>query len=105
RHDRALGYFALAAMVLSAAAVFGGLATLCLWSVVGLWQFPDALPSEITARSWMNAAPRSLRTLQTSLLVAALSTTIAAFLALLCLLREDQTGRQMRRGALALIYL
>ena len=53
----------------------------------------------------MNAAPRILRPLETSLLVAALSTAIAAFLALLCLLREDETGRRMRRGALALIYL
>ena len=105
RHDRAFGYVALAAMVLSAAAVFGGLATLCLWSVAGLWQFPDALPSEFTARSWMTAAPRILRPLETSLLVASLSTAIAAIVALLCLLRESETGRQMRRGALALIYL
>ena len=76
-----------------------------LWSVAGLWQFPDALPAEITGRTWMNAAPRIARPLETTLLAALLSTAIATLLTLLCLIRENETGRVAGRGALALIYL
>ena len=99
------GSAALAAMLLSAAAVFGGIAVLGLWSVAGLWQFPDALPAEITGQTWMNAAPRLARPLETTLLAGVLSTAIATLLTLLCLIRENETGRIAGRGALALIYL
>lgn len=105
RNDRIAGGAALGAMVLSAAAICGGLAVLALWSVAGLWQFPDALPAEITARTWMTAAPRIARPLETTLLAALLSTAIAILLALACLIRENETGRIARRGALTLIYL
>jgi putative thiamine transport system permease protein len=105
RHDRIAGGAALGAMLLSAAAVFGGLAVLALWSVAGLWQFPDALPAEITGRTWMKVAPRIGLPLETTLLAAALSTATATFLTLLCLIRENETGRIAGRGALALIYL
>mgnify|MGYP002085728188 CR=1 FL=1 len=43
-------------MSLSAALVFAGLATLAIWSVAGLWQFPDALPSAPVDRT---TAPES----------------------------------------------
>ena len=46
RHDRMAGAAGLGAMLLSAAAICGGLAVLGLWSIAGLWQFPDALPAE-----------------------------------------------------------
>ena len=92
-------------MLLSAAAICGGLAVLALWSVAGPWQFPDALPAEITGRTWMNAAPRIASPLATTLLAALLSTAIATLLTLLCLIRENETGRAAGRGALALIYL
>jgi putative thiamine transport system permease protein len=105
RNDRIAGGAALGAMLLSAAAVCGGLAVLALWSVAGLWQFPDTLPAEITARTWMNAAPRIARPLETTLLAALLSTAIAILLTLACLIRESETGRIAGRGALALIYL
>ena len=105
RHDRVIRAVGLTAMLLSAAAIFGGLAVLGLWSIAGLWQFPDALPAEVTGQSWMNAAPHILDPLATTLLVALLSTAVATLLTLLCLIRENETGRIAGRGALALIYL
>ena len=106
RHDRLAGAAGLGAMLLSAAAICGGLAVLGLWSIAGLWQFPDALPAEVTGQTWVQAAPRIARPLETTLLAALFSTAIATFLTLLCLVRENETGRTIAgRGALALIYL
>ena len=103
RRDRPAALGALAAMTASAIVVLAGLATLALWSVAGLWQFPDALPAAFTLRSWEEALPRIAAPLGTTLAVAAAATLAATALALLCLAEEDRAGR--RRIALALVYL
>ncbi|WP_417422964.1 ABC transporter permease [Hoeflea sp.] len=103
RRDALLRVCARTVMVSSAVIVFGGIAVLALWSVSGLWQFPDALPSGFTLRSWVQALPRMAGPLATTLSVAALSTLIALVLTILCLEREYETGRG--RDALLLIYL
>lgn len=103
RRDRPAALGALAAMTASAIVMLAGLATLALWSVAGLWQFPDALPSAFTLRSWEAALPRIAAPLGTTLAVAAAATLAATALALLCLTEEDRAGR--RRIALALVYL
>jgi len=92
-------------MIASAVVVFGGIAVLALWSVSGLWQFPDALPDNFSLRSWMQALPRMSGPLATTLAVAGLSTLIALVLTILCLEREYETGRGRGHGALLLIYL
>lgn len=102
RRDRWLARSAIATTAISALAVFGGLATLGLWSVAGFWPFPDSLPQGFTARSWSNA--RIAAPLATTLAVAALATGLATLLALLCLVREGETGRKGRL-ALAFVYL
>lgn len=103
--DRLARQAALGASLLIAAAVFGGLAVLALWSVAGLWQFPDALPRELTLRSWQAAAPRIAAPLATTLIVAVAAAVLAVTLVLMCLVREDRTGRRPGAGALLLIYL
>ena len=103
RRDRPAALGALAAMTGAALAVFAGLATLAVWSVAGLWQFPDALPSAFTARSWEATLPRIAAPLGTTLTIACAATLAATALALLCLAEEDRAGR--RRIALALVYL
>ncbi|MGB3388409.1 MAG: ABC transporter permease subunit, partial [Pseudaminobacter sp.] len=105
RHDRWLAGAALAAMATAAATVFAGLTTLGIWSIAGLWQFPDLLPAGFTFKSWIQTAPRIIDPLVTTLLVAALSTLIAVCLTVLCLMREDETGRIAGRRALLLLYL
>ena len=105
RRDLWLRRAALAVMVAVAATVFCGLATLGLWSVAGLWQFPDAIPDQLTLRNWMTAAPRIAAPLATTFIAAALSTSLATLLVLLCLMREDETGRRAGRRALGLVYL
>lgn len=103
RRDRPAALAALAAMTACALVVLAGLATLALWSVAGLWQFPDALPAAFTLRSWETALSRIAAPLGTTLAVATAATLAATALALLCLAEEDHAGR--RRIALALVYL
>ncbi|EDQ35323.1 ABC-type uncharacterized transport system, permease component [Hoeflea phototrophica DFL-43] len=103
RRDLIVRILARLMMSSSALVVFGGIAILALWSVSGLWQFPDALPANFSMRSWMQAMPRMSGPLATTLAVAGLSTLIALVLTILCLEREYETGRG--RDALLLIYL
>jgi len=105
RRDGAVRFAGLGAMSLSGFVVLAGLATLGIWSVAGLWQFPDALPDEWTFSTWMKVLPRAGGPLATTLIVAAIATAVAVWVAILCLMREDQRGRAAGRGALAIIYL
>jgi putative thiamine transport system permease protein len=105
RRDLIAKILARVLMWCSALSVFGGIAILALWSVSGLWQFPDALPANFSLRSWTQALPRMSGPLATTLAVAGLSTLIAVALTILCLEREYETGRGRGRDALLLIYL
>jgi len=105
RRDRSARMAGLGAMSLAAVVVFAGLGTLALWSVAGLWQFPEALPRDSTWRTWTNVLPRIGGPLAVTLAVAAAATTIAVAVAIFYLARESETGRAGGRGALALIYL
>ncbi|WP_274423552.1 ABC transporter permease [Chelativorans sp. YIM 93263] len=105
RRDASMRAASLLAMVLASGIVFAGLATLAIWSVAGLWQFPDVLPSSFTLKGWMTALPRIAAPLQTTLVAGLLSTLIASILVVLCLMNEDRTGRKPGRGALTLLYL
>jgi putative thiamine transport system permease protein len=105
RRDAALRHAALAATLLAAATVLAGLATLAIWCFAGFWPFPETLPKDFTLKTWAAAAPDIARPLGTTLLVAAVATFVAALLAMLCLMRELETGRPGGRRALLLIYL
>jgi putative thiamine transport system permease protein len=104
RHDAVLRWLAFGLMLVSALAVFAGLAGLAIWSVAGLWQFPDILPRSVSFKTWFATAPRVLEPLATTLAAGLLSTIVALALTLLCLMREDETCTRGRRSA-ALIYL
>jgi putative thiamine transport system permease protein len=105
RRDAWLRRAAIAAMVAVAITVLAGLAALAIWSFAGLWQFPGALPETFTAKTWMKTAPRLAAPLSVTLIVAALSTALAIALTLLCLMRENETGRIAGRRALLFLYL
>ncbi|SEB71390.1 putative thiamine transport system permease protein [Nitratireductor aquibiodomus] len=104
RRDHVLRWGALAVMLASAGAIFTGLMALGLWSVAGLWQYPDLLPARFDLRNWMRVMPNLVEPLTTTLFVAFVSTLIAVAIAILCFVREDETGSPAR-GTLALLYL
>ena len=93
----ALGVAALVALFNLA-----GLALLALWSVAGLWQFPDAFPTGLTLKSWMAALPQLGGPLATSLAAAFFSSVISLVLVILVLHRAGETGRGMKAGPLLL---
>jgi putative thiamine transport system permease protein len=89
---------ALCAAGLVALFNLAGLALLALWSIAGLWQFPDALPSGLTLISWMAARPQLGGPLGTSLITALLASILSLVLVVLVLLRASHTGREMKAG-------
>jgi putative thiamine transport system permease protein len=105
RRDAFLRHAGLFGMITAATAIGAGLAVLALWSVAGLWQFPNALPARFTTMAWASALPRIGRPLAVTLACGLLSTAIAVMITVLCLIREQQTGKRGGRTALAFIYL
>ncbi|MFP1630484.1 ABC transporter permease [Zhengella sp. ZM62] len=103
-HDRGLRAISGVLPGLSAGTVFLGLLLLALWSVAGLWQFPDALPRSFSLRSWERALPRLDGPLWTTLATGILAAALATVLAILCLRREDETRAPPGR-LLWLVYL
>lgn len=103
--DGALRRTSIVLVGLIGGAVFAGLAILAIWSLAGLWQFPDLLPQSFTLRSWMNALPRVPDPLVTTLEAGLASTLLAILLTIGCLEREVQTGRTVGEKALLMLYL
>lgn len=97
--------FVAAAMIACAAAVFGGLLALGIWSVAGFWRFPDALPMGLDLSAWKRIGSDMGGPIVNTLLVAGLSTLLALALVLGCLEHEDRRGRGTTARALLLLYL
>ncbi len=95
--DRWARGVALSLAGLTSATVLIGLALLALWSVSGLWQFPDALPAGLALTSWRNALPQMTSLLWTTIVVAFLSAGVSLLLVILLLERSNQTGTEPNR--------
>ncbi|WP_111429249.1 ABC transporter permease subunit [Rhodobacteraceae bacterium DSL-40] len=102
RLPRAAGALAAALATLP---MLAGLASLAVWSVAGLWSFPDALPASLTLRAWSRAAPELAGAALTTLGIAAGATALSLALVLACLENATRRGRGAGRALLALLYL
>lgn len=105
RRERWAVALAAAPMLIASTATIAGLFLLGLWSLSGLWPFPDALPQALSLSGWMAQAPRFSGTLAATLGLAALSALAALVIVVLCLMREDDTGRRPGQAGRALLYL
>lgn len=103
--DRPAAAVAHFAALMITAALGLGLGGLALWSVAGLWQFPDALPAELTLRTWATAAPSLWDSTASTMAIAALATAAALILALGCLEAEARLHLRPTSRALVLLYL
>ena len=96
---------AASAGALVAAALIIGLAGLALWSVAGLWSFPDALPQSLSLSTWARAAPDLTDTATQTLRIAAVATLAALILVLACLEAERRFALAPGTRALWVLYL
>lgn len=103
--DRILRVTSILMVGLIGGGAFLGLGITAIWSLSGLWQFPDLLPDSFTLRSWVSALPRIVDPLVTTLVIGLSSTVLALVLAIGCLEREVQTGRKGGETALMILYL
>jgi putative thiamine transport system permease protein len=88
-----------------ALAVLGGLAGLALWSVAGMWSFPEVLPDALTGRTWSRFGPALVSPALETALIAGAAVAIALVLAIGCLEAEHRHGLAPSTRALWLLYL
>lgn len=90
--DRRLRQAAAFPVTLAGLLTILGLGLLALWSVAGAWQFPDLLPSTLSARTWTAAAAGAAGPLATTVAVAAAAAGLALLLAV-WMLESRRRGR------------
>ena len=105
RIDAALQPVALGLALAPALALVTGLAGLALWSVAGLWSFPDALPGDLSLATWTRAAPGLWQAGGTSLTLAVGATAVALALVLACLEAEHRFALNPQAWVMWLLYL
>jgi putative thiamine transport system permease protein len=103
--DNALRVVGLGAGVLVCTGVLLGLVSLGVWSVAGLWSYPDVLPDSLFARSWSRHWGNIFDTGITTLLIALCATFIAVLLTLGCLEAEYRFNFTMSERGVFLLYL
>lgn len=79
------------------------LAGLALWSLTGMWNFPDALPQDLTLRTWAQAGPSLMAATGTTALLALAVAVSATALTLAWLEAEHRHG--LGRAGTALIWV
>ncbi|WP_425349495.1 ABC transporter permease [Cohaesibacter celericrescens] len=82
-----------------------GLGGLALWSVAGLWRFPDAIPNNLTLKTWDKQWHMLAEPLLNSVVIGLLATAIGLIVTLACLETESRTGRRATQKSLTLLYL
>ena len=103
--DAPLRWLAIAVGAILAGLLFAGLAGLALWSVAGLWAFPDALPDTISLKTWARAAPDLYATGVVTVAIAALATALSLIIVLACLEAEHRFDLHPKAGAMWLLYV
>ncbi|MEM9782418.1 MAG: ABC transporter permease, partial [Pseudomonadota bacterium] len=106
--DTAMRLAAQAVALALSLAVTAGLAGLALWSVAGLWRFPDAWPGMLQGRVWAREAPGLAEPILATAAIAITAALVALALTVACL--ETEHRRNARGGAarsrgLWLLYL
>lgn len=88
-----------------AASLFLALAGMALWSVAGLWSFPEALPESLSLRTWARSAPALIESGGITLSIALTSTLLALIAVLACLEAEHRFGLVPGVRTLWVLYL
>lgn len=102
--DRLARALAMGLALLLALLVGLGLAGLALWSVAGLWSFPDAWPGALTARTWAGQGGGLWEPVLATAAIGLCATAAALALSVACLEAEHRHGRRPSTRGLWLLY-
>ena len=105
RRDSLLRLISAGAMAVCVAIVLAGIALLAVWSVAGVWRFPDLLPRDISMAAWMRLAGNFGMPLRDTLAIACASSLVAIVLALGSLEHAAQAGRTRSSRSLRTLYI
>ncbi len=103
--DAGLRWLGAALIAISAASVLAGIGLLALWSVVGPWRFPDALPRSATMTTWARLLPSLAGPLRDTLALAGCSSFIALVLTVGALEHEGRAGRRRSGRVLKSLFV
>lgn len=104
RRDGVARSLAMLLTAIPAGAIFLGIGVLGIWSVSGLWPFPDDLPTTLTLKTWMRHSAALGTILSTTLVLAAASSAIALVAAIAIFHHRTRPG-SVAGGAGAALYL
>ncbi|MCA1493406.1 ABC transporter permease [Sinorhizobium alkalisoli] len=105
RNDTPLRLASAIAMAASAVLIFLGLAALGLWSIAGLWPFPNSFPTHFTPQTWVRSLPQLGPPLRTTLALAISAASLALLVAIMLLNRNGTAGGGGKAIAYKSLYL
>ena len=105
RNDHLWRSLAVTLMSASAFVVLAGIALLALWSIAGLWRYPDLLPDGLTLKVWMRSLPGLILPLANAVIIGIASSLAATAIALGALEYEARAGVTPTTRALVALYL
>ena len=105
RRDAVLRWLVLIIALVAGAAVFLSIAGLGLWSVAGVWRFPEPFPESLTLSRWRSQGGAIAGPLLATIVIAAASAAIALALATASLEAGERRGQPALSRWLLIIYL
>jgi putative thiamine transport system permease protein len=102
--DGALSLIGKAGVAVAAAASALGLASLAVWSIAGLWRFPDLFPRTLTFERWASSVSLG-GPLASTVLIGLVSTAASLIVVLAALEHETRRGHSAGKRALMILYL
>ncbi len=83
----------------------GSIVMLMIWSVSGLWSFPNFIPDNVSLKYWMRALRLMHNALPLTLLIAITATCISLVLVIGCLEAEKRYGFRPKKIGIWILYL
>ncbi len=83
----------------------GSMLMLVIWSVSGLWSFPDLIPSNVSLKHWGRALMLMQHALPLTLLIAIIATSLSMMLVIGCLEAEQRYQLRPQKMAMLILYL
>ncbi len=105
RRDAAARWLAAGAIGLAYAGALASMVGMALWSIAGVWRYPDFLPARWTVANWQGHVEGLVLPAWNTISVGLAAAAIALVLTLGCLENEQRYGRRPSHRVLWLLYI